>query len=137
MIALLLAFILDVRSNPVIETEVDQIEINHYFQCGKELFTQAIYWKVDPNNGRFYSVGFSLLNTPLTASGNSVFDPASRSVLDPRYRPLKIRSRIVKESWTSTDPERDDRSKPRYQGECVFDLVNPSTKRRSIDAGED
>ena len=111
---------------------VDAIELNHFHdQRGHLVYDQVIFWERTPVNGRFQVRAWCLVDDRETMNRRPIqndnglyecFMVASSERLTRR-----IVSRVFRESWTQTDPERED--KKRHPESLRIELV----KRKRVD----
>jgi hypothetical protein len=88
---------------------VDMIEINHHYDCrGCHVYDQVIFWRQNPATLRF-EVGSWIL----CDEQNKYPTRLSDGLIHCRWRDGQqlrdVRSRVLRESWTQTDPERVNR----------------------------
>ncbi len=100
---------------------VDCIELNHFYdQRGSLVYDQVIFWEVTSETGRFQVRAWCLADDrerpnrrPIKSETTGLYQVTFYDV-DARMQ-RKITSRLYRESWTQTDPERDDK---RVHPEC-------------------
>lgn len=90
---------------------VDLIEINHHYDCrGCHVYDQVIFWRRNPATLRF-QVGFWTLCDQQDKYPVRLAD----GLVHCRWQDGKlfrdVRSQMLRESWTQTDPERQDQRK--------------------------
>lgn len=100
-------------STTVLRDSVDLIELNHFYDdLGRHAYDQVIFYEWCEEFCRYHVVAWSLveedyLRLPVASPGGRTtvvrwFDRDAK-----RHR--EIRSRLYRESWTQTDPERDNK----------------------------
>jgi len=93
---------------------VDLIELNHFYShCASKVFSQVIFWDVDPATRKLHARGYRLVNTdedlPIKNELNGEYETRFiRTYRDQQSVSWKIRSNMFRESWIQIDPERDD-----------------------------
>lgn len=102
MLVLLLALFLDGGSQPV--KHVGLIELNHCYSCdGSHKFDQVILWERSPDYRRWDAHFWRIvkdLDAPIQIG------PSFHEYSDGE-RKIVVRSALYRETWTTTDPERD------------------------------
>lgn len=85
--------------------QVDLLELNHFFdRSGRSVFSQVIAWEVDQSTRKYRVRDWAMVeehNLPHFVNGHVRF----------KMRKGLVSSRMFRESWTQTDPERDDLAK--------------------------
>ena len=78
----------------------DLVEVNHYAPVGCNGFTQLIAWDWSPEFRRWHAQQWLIL-TEWSRVGNTVWCAGDGVE-------VRIGSRLFRETWTVTDPERDN-----------------------------
>lgn len=88
---------------PKPEPTVDLIEINHYQPAGEQRFVQVIAWEWLPDYQVYRVQDWKIIDEW------EVDERACRLMFFDNNRRHVIRYKLWRETWTSHDPERDDR----------------------------
>lgn len=113
---------------------VDLIELNHFYdRQGKHVYDQVIFYERHPGNGKYHVRAWCLVEDRESLNRRPVKDAVSDLYrvewLDSDQQVLRsIRSRLFRESWTHTDPERTD--KRQLDERMRLHLVAPSKRRQ-------
>jgi hypothetical protein len=95
----------------VAQEYVDMIEINHFYDCrGCHVYDQVIFWRQNPATLR-YQVASWILCDEQTKYPVRLADGLIHCRWQDGKQLRDVRSRMVRESWTQTDPERQDQRK--------------------------
>ena len=93
----------------VAQEHVDMIEINHFYDCrGCHVYDQVIFWRRNPGTLRF-EVGFWTLCDEQDKYPTRLSDGLIHCRWQDGQQFRDVRSRLLRESWTQTDPERENR----------------------------
>lgn len=108
MIFLLLASL----TSPFTRAEqADILELNHYYDLqGCHVYDQLIIWTRNPANGRFEVRAWTLCDSQGKYPVRGPSGIYRVSWIDSN-KPREVVSRQFRESWTQTDPERDDQKR--------------------------
>jgi hypothetical protein len=107
MLSTLAAILLCLAPQAPLPARVDEVEINHVYDCqGRLTFVQAILW--DHYGDRREVVAWRIIQTakdrPIPASGEwSIPWPSEAG------SPSHVRAQWLSRSWTQYDPEMQDR----------------------------
>lgn len=102
--ALLLVCLLSVGFSPVIETKVDVIERNNFYDdCGRLVFVQFIFWTFNNDASRYDIIAWRLDKGQFSFSKGSVF-------FHDGERLRRVRFQSFRETWTQYDPELIERA---------------------------
>ena len=84
---------------------VGRIELNHFYDdCGKHNFTQIIAWEWMPDYRRWYAARWRIVD------GERQYPVSRGGVWHAEISQGEwISSKLYKETWTTYDPEREDR----------------------------
>lgn len=93
-----------------ISERVDLIELNHFYDdLGRHAFDQVIFYEWSPDYCRFHVIAWCLVEddlsrmpTKLPGSGEYVVRWFDRDAKIQR----QVRSKLYRETWSQTDPER-------------------------------
>ena len=117
VVALALLFICSAafRSKDTASESVDAIELNHFYdQAGKPIYDQVIFYEKAPETGRFRVRGWCLVDDkqeltrrPIKSETTGLYHVDYYDTDAKLFRHIK--SRIIRESWSQTDPEREDK----------------------------
>lgn len=105
------------RSPSVAVESVDAIELNHFYdKAGKLVYDQIVFYNFSPIDGCFHVRAWCLAEDlqqqnrrPIKNEVSGVYQVDWNDV-DARIL-RRITSRQFRESWTQTDPEREDKKK--------------------------
>lgn len=129
MIGHLLLFLGSITPSTRVES-VDMIELNNrYDREGKHVFTQVIFWRRNPGNGKYEVRQWCLVEDRETLNRRPVQSANGRWTVrmrldDGKYK--EVQSSIFRESWSFSDPEIDDKQKlPQH---LRYSLAKPITK---------
>lgn len=92
---------------------VDVIEYNHYYnEDGGHVYDQVIFYEWSPDYGRLHVVYWRLVKKPGGVTPRK--DPCRKDYYcrwyDTEYKRYRVvRSKIMQETWTKTDPERENK----------------------------
>ena len=101
----------------IAEEHIDMIELNHYYDLkGRIVFDQIIFWEKWPSNGKYHVRAWCLAddNSNKFENRRPIYDyqtdlwVVNWNDTDAELR-RKLTTSVYKESWTKTDPERDDK----------------------------
>lgn len=93
----------------VAQEHVDMIEINHFYDCrGCHVYDQVIFWRRNPSTLRF-EVGSWILCDEQDKYPTRLSDGLIHCRWRDGQQLRDVRSRVLRESWTQTDPERANR----------------------------
>lgn len=99
----------------VARENVDAIELNHFYdKSGKLVYDQVVFYEFSPVDGKFNVRGWCLVEDSHNLNRRPIKNELSGLYqvdwLDTDARVLrKVTSRTFRESWTQTDPERDNK----------------------------
>ena len=83
----------------------DAIELNHVYDSrGCESFQQVILWEISPANGRLYVRQWYLIQD----DHSKLPSKADSGLHHARWDGYHVVSRLYRESWTQSDPEREN-----------------------------
>lgn len=115
---LLLTYVSSYQANGTIATYVDAIELNHVYDCkAQHIYDQIIFWERSPTNGKMYVRAWCLADESQDGTGWANRRPCLNHTTgqyqvdwhDSDAKILrKITSGVLRESWTTNDPERDN-----------------------------
>jgi len=130
---ILLLLLLSVSGSLKLATQasesVDLIELNHYYDTrGRLIYDQVVFWEINPTNKRFQVRAWCLVDDREDLDRRPIKNESTGrwSVVwrDGDKRVMRhITSQQYRESWTQTDPERDD--KKRHDERLRVALVAP------------
>lgn len=116
----------------IIDEEVSLIEYNHvYNKNNSHCFDQVIFYHYHAETGKFHVRGFFLIradrsNKPPLSDRRGWYHveyiDESQGVL------RKIKSKLYKESWSTSDPEQED--KLYLRDEYRYHLIKPISKNQ-------
>lgn len=122
-----------VSSDGTLSECVDLIELNHFYdRQGKHVYDQVIFYERHPGNGKYHVRAWCLVEDRESLNRRPLRDEVSNLYRvdwldnDQQVR-RSIRSRLFRESWTHTDPERTD--KRQLDERMRLHLVAPHKKR--------
>lgn len=106
------------------EIYVDMIELNHIRNKTSE-FDQIIFWKEYPTIGldrsEFRAIGFQVISGndhfPYIHNQNGYYKVQHKFEINGVARPISVISKLYRESWSMTDPERESVRK-HWNGDC-------------------
>lgn len=111
---IVLIALLSIPLNLTTHEHVDAIELNHFFdQRGHLVYDQLVFWERNPANGRFQVRAWCLvddretLNRRPLKNDNGLYECFAVDSNERLTR--RIVSRVFRESWSQTDPEREDK----------------------------
>ena len=140
MIYAILFLLLGVRA-PSFYTEenVDLIELNHFYDIkGGHVYDQVIFYELDPATGKFFvrawcltednhTAGTSENRRPIKNHTNDLYEVYWTDTSHSKPIKRKIKSRLYRESWTQTDPEREN--KKIHDERLRISLIRPPEKK--------
>lgn len=104
-----------IKNSHYAEESCDMMELNHFYDCkGCHVFSQVIFWERNPANGKYnvrawvlVEMRESLNRIPVKNEIDGLwhcdwFD-SDKGIL------RKIKSGIYRESWTQSDPEKENK----------------------------
>lgn len=98
-----------------IAEHVALIELNHFYDAsGKPVYDQVMFYELAPETGRFQVRAWCLVEDREQLNRRPVRDQVTDLVtvdwydVDRRVR-RRITSKLFRESWTQSDPERDNK----------------------------
>jgi len=102
-------FLLLALSNPFTRSEqADLLELNHHYDTqGCHVYDQLIVWRQNPATFRFEVASWTLCDTQGKYPVRMPSGVYRVTWLD-SGKPREVVSRQYRESWTQTDPERED-----------------------------
>ena len=105
-------FLLLALSNPFTRSEhADLLELNHHYDLrGCHVYDQLIIWRRNPAIGRFEVRAWILCDTQGKYPVRSASGVYCVTWID-YGKPREVVSRQYRESWTQTDPEREDQKR--------------------------
>jgi hypothetical protein len=108
MIFLLLASL----TQPFARSEhADLLELNHHYDLrGCHVYDQLIVWRQNPATFRFEVASWTLCDTQGKYPVRSQSGVYRVTWID-SGKPREVVSRMFRESWTQTDPEREDQKR--------------------------
>jgi hypothetical protein len=129
---IVLIALLSIPLNLTTHEHVDAIELNHFFdQRGHLVYDQLVFWERTPTTGRFQVRAWCLvddreaINRRPLKNDNGLYECFAVDSNERLTR--RIVSRVFRESWSQTDPEREDK---RFHHERLrIELV----KRKRVD----
>lgn len=98
--------------NPTLRESVDLIELNHFYDdLGRHTYDQVIFYEWSVEYSRYHVLAWCLVEED---SRMPVYLPGGREVQVRWYdrdvkRTREVRSKLFRESWTQTDPERENK----------------------------
>lgn len=99
--------------NPTLRESVDLIELNHFYDdLGRHTYDQVIFYEWSVEYSRYHVLAWCLVEED--QSRLPVLLPGGREVQVRWYdrdvkRTREVRSKLFRESWTQTDPERENK----------------------------
>ncbi len=99
--------------NPTLRESVDLIELNHFYDdLGRHTYDQVIFYEWSVEYSRYHVIAWCLVEDD--QSRLPVLLPGGRQVQVRWYdRDVKryrdVRSPLFRETWTQTDPERENK----------------------------
>jgi hypothetical protein len=108
-VILLLVALLSISAKPVfgLRDSVDLIELNHFHdKQGRPVYDQVIFWEFDELK-RLKVRAWCMADERLPIKSNASYCVEWKESGISRT----ITSRLFRESWTQTDPERDDKKR--------------------------
>ncbi len=99
--------------NATLRESVDLIELNHFFDdLGRHTYDQVIFYEWSVEYSRYHVLAWCLVEED--QSRMPVLLPGGKEVQVRWYdrdvkRTREVRSRLFRESWTQTDPERENK----------------------------
>jgi len=102
-----------------VSEHVDMIELNHYYDAyGKLVYDQVIAWEQSRETGKLNVRSWRMAENDYPIKINGLYRFKKGDVL--------IHSRIFRESWTKSDPERENGK--RFPNENRIELVKDGAK---------
>jgi hypothetical protein len=102
-----------------VSEHVDVIELNHYYDaCGKLVYDQVIAWERSRETGKLNVRSWRMAENDYPIRINGVYRFSKGEIL--------IHSSIYRESWTQSDPERENGK--RFPNELRIELVKDGAK---------
>jgi hypothetical protein len=103
------------RSKETVSESVDLIELNHFYdKMGQIIYDQVIFYEKAPENGRFRVRAWCLADDrehpnrrPVKSETTGFYHVDWRDTDAKLLRHIK--SRLLRETWTQADPEREDK----------------------------
>lgn len=105
-----------------LEENVDLIELNHFYDIkGSHVYDQVIFYESDPATGKFFVRAWCLAEDsyskennwenrrPIRNYTNDLYEVYWNDTSSSKVVRRKITSRLYRESWTQTDPERTNK----------------------------
>lgn len=104
-----------IKFDSTVHTHVDLIELNHFYDAkGNPVYDQVIFWECAPETGRFQVRQWTLADDrefpdrrPIKNYATGLYQVDWYDV-DKGCR-RKITSNLYRESWSQSDPEREDK----------------------------
>lgn len=99
--------------NPTLRESVDLIELNHFYDdLGRHTYDQVIFYEWSVEYSRYHVIAWCLVEED--QSRMPVLLPGGREVQVRWYdrdvkRMREVRSKLYRETWTQTDPERENK----------------------------
>lgn len=118
------------KDSRIIDEEVSLIEYNHvYNKNNSQCFDQVIFYHCHAETGEFHVRGFFLVradssNKPPLSNGRGWY--VVEYVDDHQKILRRIKSKIYKETWTTSDPEQED--KLYIEDQYRYHLIKPPSK---------
>ena len=105
------------RFETIVSEYVDCIELNHFFDDrGRLVYDQVIFYEQTPTTGKFQVRAWCLVEDrellnrrPIKNEVTALYEVEYVDTNDRLAH--RIRSRLFRESWSQSDPERDDKKK--------------------------
>jgi hypothetical protein len=116
----------------VLQESVDLIELNHFYDdLGRHAYDQVIFYEWSAEYSRYHVIAWSLVEDDPTRLPFRL--PASKDYLVRWYdRDAKchreVRSKLFRESWTQSDPEREN--KKLLEEKYRISLIKPPLRKR-------
>lgn len=119
MIKLILILILLLGSfkGPFVHNSCDLIELNHnYDKNGKHVYDQVIFWRRKPENGKYEVCEWGLIEereSPTRRPAQNVVSGLWEVYYkrDGERSAIIVTSKMFRESWSTIDPERENKKK--------------------------
>lgn len=98
---------------PTLRESVDLIELNHFYDdLGRHTYDQVIFYEWSAEYTRYHVLAWCLVEDD--QSRMPVMLPGGREVQVRWYdrdvkRTREVRSKLFRETWTQTDPERENK----------------------------
>ena len=100
-----------VPRTPVVQDEVDVIEVNHYFDAkGCLVFDQVIFWKWNEWDREFHVIAWRFLKAPGQIPIRNWRNGQYHTIWHDGSVLRHVRSQAFRETWTQFDPEVEDRN---------------------------
>lgn len=124
MNSFIFALVLGVGTPATHGDRADLIELNHkYDDKGVHVFDQLIFWTRDPRCGKYRVRAWSLVDPRDENHKRPVLRNGMYTCfVDTSGRIIEVRSPLFRESWSSVDPESEDR---KVSLEFRYPLVSP------------
>lgn len=111
MLILLLSIVGSLPFESVVKSQVDLVEVNHmYDDQGRLVFDQIIYYDWYRLDNRYHVRDWRLIKSPSQIPSKVHGAGYYQSVWRDGDTIRQIRTKIVRETWTTFDPEIEERS---------------------------
>lgn len=119
MIKAIILFVLFLGSfkGPFVHDRCDMVELNHNYDAkGNHVYDQVIFWKRKPQNGKYEVAEWALIEERDLPTRRPVQNVTS-GLWEVYYKRdaekfhILVTSPIFRESWSTVDPERENKKK--------------------------
>lgn len=112
MCALILILAIGVGSRSPVVVVVDLVEVNHFYdeESGEHKFNQVVIYEIDPVTKMKMVIDWYMLEKDrLDKCPSRNYETQGCSLFWPDDRSVKVVSRMFTETWTTHDPERENK----------------------------